>query len=67
MVNRGLLDGVFNVVQGGKMAVDGLLNISNATAVSFVGSAPIARCIYETGARNRKRTGWCSGHGVRLP
>ena len=51
----GLPDGVFNVVQGDKLAVDTLLNHPEVQAISFVGSTPIARYIYETAARNGKR------------
>ena len=45
----GLPDGVFNVVQGDKVAVDALLAHPDVRAVSFVGSTPIANYIYETG------------------
>jgi malonate-semialdehyde dehydrogenase (acetylating)/methylmalonate-semialdehyde dehydrogenase len=58
----GLPDGVFNVVQGDKVAVD--------RAVSFVGSTPIAKYIYETGTRNGKRVqalGGAKNHMVVLP
>ena len=51
----GLPDGVFNVVQGDKVAVDALLEHPDVAAVSFVGSTPIARYIYETGTTNGKR------------
>ena len=51
----GLPDGVFNVVHGDKEAVDALLRHPLVRAVSFVGSTPIARYIYETGAANGKR------------
>jgi malonate-semialdehyde dehydrogenase (acetylating)/methylmalonate-semialdehyde dehydrogenase len=51
----GLPDGVFNVVQGDKVAVDALLEHPDVKAVSFVGSTPIANYIYETGARHGKR------------
>ena len=50
----GLPDGVFNVVHGDKVAVDALLAHSDVKAISFVGSTPIARYIYETGARQRQ-------------
>jgi len=46
---------VFNVVQGDKVAVDRLLEHDDIAALSFVGSTPIARYIYETGTRNGKR------------
>ncbi len=51
----GLPDGCFNIVQGDKVAVDRLLEHDDIAAVSFVGSTPIARYIYETGTRNGKR------------
>ncbi len=51
----GLPDGVFNVVQGDKLAVDRLLEHPDVRAVSFVGSTPIARSIYETATRHGKR------------
>jgi len=51
----GLPAGCFNVVQGDKVAVDRLLEHDDIAAVSFVGSTPIAKYIYETGTRNGKR------------
>ena len=51
----GLPDGCFNVIQGDKVAVDRLLEHPDVAAVSFVGSTPIARYIYETGTRHGKR------------
>ncbi|CCH28410.1 CoA-acylating methylmalonate-semialdehyde dehydrogenase [Actinosynnema sp. NPDC047251] len=51
----GLPDGVLNVLHGDKEAVDGLLEHADVQAVSFVGSTPIARYIYETAARHGKR------------
>ena len=51
----GLPDGCFNVVNGDKVAVDRLLEHPDVKAVSFVGSTPIARYIYETGTKNGKR------------
>jgi malonate-semialdehyde dehydrogenase (acetylating)/methylmalonate-semialdehyde dehydrogenase len=66
----GLPDGVFNVVQGDKAAVDALLTHSDVKAVSFVGSTPIARHIYETGARHGKRVqalGGAKNHMVVMP
>jgi malonate-semialdehyde dehydrogenase (acetylating)/methylmalonate-semialdehyde dehydrogenase len=66
----GLPDGVLNVVHGDKVAVDGLLNHPDVAAVSFVGSTPIARYIYETGTRNGKRVqalGGAKNHMVVLP
>ncbi len=66
----GLPDGVFNVVQGDKVAVDALLAHPDVKAVSFVGSTPIARHIYETGARHGKRVqalGGAKNHMVVMP
>ena len=66
----GLPDGVFNVVHGDKGAVDAILNHSGIHAVSFVGSTPIAKYIYETAARNGKRVqalGGAKNHAVVLP
>lgn len=51
----GLPKGVFNVIQGDKIAVDAILEHPMISAVSFVGSTPIARYIYEKGAQNAKR------------
>ena len=50
----GVPDGVFNVVQGDKVAVDRILEHPDIAAVSFVGSTPIARYIYETGTQERQ-------------
>ncbi|MFB9250876.1 CoA-acylating methylmalonate-semialdehyde dehydrogenase [Sphaerisporangium melleum] len=66
----GLPDGVFNVVQGDKAAVDRLLEHADVRAVSFVGSTPIARYVYETGTRNGKRVqalGGAKNHMLVLP
>lgn len=66
----GLPDGVFNVVQGDKEAVDALLAHPDVQAVSFVGSTPIANHIYETGARHGKRVqalGGAKNHLVVMP
>ena len=66
----GLPDGVFNVVHGDKVAVDAILNHPLINAVSFVGSTPIAKYIYETCARNGKRVqalGGAKNHAVVLP
>ncbi len=68
--DAGLPDGVFNVVQGDKVAVDALLHHSDVQAVSFVGSTPIARYIYETAARHGKRAqalGGAKNHMVVMP
>jgi len=66
----GLPDGVFNVVQGGKDAVDALLEHPDVQAVSFVGSTPIARYIYQRGAQLGKRIqalGGAKNHLVVMP
>jgi malonate-semialdehyde dehydrogenase (acetylating)/methylmalonate-semialdehyde dehydrogenase len=66
----GLPDGVFNVVHGDKEAVDALITHPVVSAVSFVGSTPIARYIYETGTRNGKRVqalGGAKNHMIVLP
>ncbi len=65
-----LPDGVFSVVQGDKVAVDAILAHPGIAAVSFVGSTPIARHIYETGARHGKRVqalGGAKNHMVVMP
>ncbi|MGA1168571.1 MAG: CoA-acylating methylmalonate-semialdehyde dehydrogenase, partial [Burkholderiaceae bacterium] len=66
----GLPDGVFNVVQGDKEAVDALLDHPDVKAISFVGSTPIANYIYETGAHHGKRVqalGGAKNHMVVMP
>jgi malonate-semialdehyde dehydrogenase (acetylating)/methylmalonate-semialdehyde dehydrogenase len=66
----GLPDGVFNVVHGDKEAVDRILEHPAVKAISFVGSTPIARYVYETGTRNGKRVqalGGAKNHMVVLP
>jgi malonate-semialdehyde dehydrogenase (acetylating)/methylmalonate-semialdehyde dehydrogenase len=66
----GLPDGVFNVVHGDKVAVDAILEHPHVAAVSFVGSTPIARYIYETGTKQGKRIqalGGAKNHMVVLP
>jgi malonate-semialdehyde dehydrogenase (acetylating)/methylmalonate-semialdehyde dehydrogenase len=66
----GLPDGVLNVVHGDKVAVDALLNHPQVSAVSFVGSTPIAKYIYETCAKGGKRVqalGGAKNHAVVLP
>ena len=68
--DAGLPDGVFNVVQGDKEAVDALLAHPDVKAVSFVGSTPIANYIYETGAHHGKRVqalGGAKNHMVVTP
>ncbi len=66
----GLPDGVFNVVNGDKVAVDALLDDSRVAAVSFVGSTPIARYIHERGTASGKRVqalGGAKNHAIVLP
>jgi malonate-semialdehyde dehydrogenase (acetylating) / methylmalonate-semialdehyde dehydrogenase len=66
----GLPDGVFNVVQGDKVAVDRLLEHPDVQSVSFVGSTPIARYVYENGTRAGKRVqalGGAKNHMMVLP
>ncbi|MBT8199838.1 MAG: CoA-acylating methylmalonate-semialdehyde dehydrogenase [Acidimicrobiia bacterium] len=66
----GLPDGVLNVLHGDKEAVDGLLEHPDIAAISFVGSTPIARYIYETGTRNGKvvqALGGAKNHMIVLP
>ena len=66
----GLPQGVFNVVQGDKVAVDALIEHPDVKAISFVGSTPIANYIYETGARHGKRVqalGGAKNHMVVMP
>jgi malonate-semialdehyde dehydrogenase (acetylating)/methylmalonate-semialdehyde dehydrogenase len=70
LAEAGLPEGVFNVVQGDKVAVDALLTHSDVKAVSFVGSTPIAKYIYETGTASGKRVqalGGAKNHMVVLP
>ena len=66
----GLPDGVFNVVHGDKEVVDALLTHKGIKSVSFVGSTPIARYVYETGTKSGKRVqalGGAKNHMVVLP
>jgi len=68
--DAGLPDGVFNVVQGDKVAVDAILEHPDIRAVSFVGSTPIAKYIYATGTANGKRVqalGGAKNHMIVLP
>ena len=70
LTEAGLPDGVFNVLQGDKVSVDALLNDARVKAISFVGSTPIARYVYETGTKNGKRVqalGGAKNHMVVLP
>jgi len=66
----GLPDGVFNVLHGDKEAVDGLLTHPDFKSISFVGSTPIAKYIYETASQNGKRVqalGGAKNHMLVLP
>jgi malonate-semialdehyde dehydrogenase (acetylating)/methylmalonate-semialdehyde dehydrogenase len=66
----GVPDGVFNVVHGDKVAVDSVLEHPEIAAVSFVGSTPIARYVYETGTKTGKRVqalGGAKNHMIVLP
>ncbi|MEX1275769.1 MAG: CoA-acylating methylmalonate-semialdehyde dehydrogenase [Bacteroidota bacterium] len=66
----GIPDGVFNVVQGDAVAVNRILEHRDIAAVSFVGSTPVARHVYETGTRHNKRVqalGGAKNHMVVLP
>jgi len=68
--DAGLPDGVFNVLQGDKESVDGLLHSPDVEAISFVGSTPIARYIYEECAKTGKRVqslGGAKNHMLVLP
>ncbi len=70
MQEAGLPDGVFNVVQGDRVAVSGLTEHPDIAAVSFVGSTPAARRIYETGTQAGKRVqalGGAKNHMLVLP
>jgi malonate-semialdehyde dehydrogenase (acetylating) / methylmalonate-semialdehyde dehydrogenase len=66
----GLPDGVFNVLQGDKVAVDALLQSPDVAAISFVGSTPIAQYVYEEASRHGKRVqalGGAKNHMLVLP
>jgi malonate-semialdehyde dehydrogenase (acetylating)/methylmalonate-semialdehyde dehydrogenase len=70
LAQAGLPPGCFNVVQGDKVAVDRLLAHPDVAAISFVGSTPIAKYIYETGTANGKRVqalGGAKNHMLVLP
>ncbi len=69
-LEAGLPKGVFNVVNGDKEAVDAIINNKDVAAVSFVGSTPIAKYIYENCAKNEKRVqalGGAKNHCVIMP
>jgi malonate-semialdehyde dehydrogenase (acetylating) / methylmalonate-semialdehyde dehydrogenase len=66
----GVPDGVFNVVHGDRVAVDRILEHPDVAAVSFVGSTPVAKHVYETGAKHGKRVqalGGAKNHMIVLP
>ena len=70
LAEAGLPDGVFSVIQGDKVAVDAILENPAISAVSFVGSTPIAHYIYEKGAANGKRVqalGGAKNHMMVMP
>jgi malonate-semialdehyde dehydrogenase (acetylating)/methylmalonate-semialdehyde dehydrogenase len=70
LLEAGLPEGVFNVVNGDKEAVDAIINNKDVAAVSFVGSTPIAKYIYENCAKNEKRVqalGGAKNHAVIMP
>jgi malonate-semialdehyde dehydrogenase (acetylating)/methylmalonate-semialdehyde dehydrogenase len=70
LAEAGVPDGVFNVVHGDRVAVDRILEHPGIAAVSFVGSTPIARHVYETGTRHGKRVqalGGAKNHMIVLP
>ncbi len=70
LAEAGVPDGVFNVIHGDKVAVDAILEHPDIAAVSFVGSTPIARYIYETGTKAGKRVqalGGAKNHMIVLP
>jgi malonate-semialdehyde dehydrogenase (acetylating)/methylmalonate-semialdehyde dehydrogenase len=70
LAEAGLPDGVFNVVHGDKEAVDALITHPGVSVLSFVGSTPIARYIYETGTKHGKRVqalGGAKNHMIVLP
>lgn len=70
LAEAGLPAGVFSVVHGDKVAVDRILDHPDISAVSFVGSTPIAKYIYETGTKNGKRVqalGGAKNHMIVMP
>jgi malonate-semialdehyde dehydrogenase (acetylating)/methylmalonate-semialdehyde dehydrogenase len=70
LLEAGLPEGVFNVVNGDKEAVDAIINNKDVSSVSFVGSTPIAKYIYENCAKNEKRVqalGGAKNHAVIMP
>ena len=70
MIEAGLPAGILNVVNGDKSAVDGILTHPDVSAISFVGSTPIARYVYGTAAMNGKRAqcfGGAKNHMIIMP
>ena len=70
LAEAGVPDGVFNVIHGDKVAVDSLLTHPDVAAISFVGSTPIAKYVYETATANDKRCqalGGAKNHMIVLP
>ena len=70
LLEAGLPEGVFNVVNGDKEAVDAIINNKDVPAISFVGSTPVAKYIYENCAKNEKRVqalGGAKNHAVIMP
>lgn len=70
LAEAGLPEGVFNIVHGGKECVDALLVHPDVASISFVGSTPIARYVYETGTRHGKRVqaaGGAKNHLIIMP
>ena len=70
MIEAGFPAGVFNIVHGGKECVDALLTHPQVAAISFVGSTPIAKYIYETGTKHGKRVqsaGGAKNHLIIMP
>jgi len=70
LTEAGLPEGVFNVINGDKEAVDALLTHPDVKAASFVGSTPIAKYIYETGTAHGKRVqalGGAKNHAIIMP
>ncbi len=70
ILEAGFPDGVFNIVHGDKTAVDALITHPDVAAISFVGSTPVAKYIYETGTRHGKRVqsaGGAKNHLVVMP
>jgi len=70
LTEAGLPPGVFNVIHGDKEAVDALLHSPGVSAISFVGSTPVARHVYETAARHNKRCqalGGAKNHMIVMP